>query len=518
LQTPLGVKRTVDQSSCNVDLSCLKGFCPSFVTVEGAKPRRRTGTAGTGAKPALPAIPEEPASSSDAGLHNVLITGIGGTGVITIGALIGMAAHLEGKGVSVLDMTGMSQKNGSVTSHVRIAADPALLKAQRIPTGEADLVLGCDMLTAASAEAVAKMRPGRTTAVINTFEQPTGHFAQQADWTLPADQVRALVLESTGGAALFLDATRWAVQLLGDAIATNLFMLGFAFQKGLVPLSSAALLRAIEINGVAVLANQAAFQWGRHAAAAPEEFQRTLSPAKPVVLQRSAGLQELVARHGEFLSRYQDAGYARSYTELVERVRSEELRVHGGDRLARAVAANLFKLMAIKDEYEVARLFTDGAFQRHLHLEFEGVGRLRYHMAPPLLGKRDAQGQPVKQAFGPWLKPLLHVLASAKWLRATRFDPFGRTHERRMERRLLAEYREMIEGLLPRLDRIDLQIAIELARLPEQIRGYGHVKQQSADAAAVRRTALLQRLEGTPRRAGERSPSADPRHEPAVAA
>ena len=494
LPTPMGVKRTVDQSSCNVDLSCVKGFCPSFVTVEGVQPRKRKAAGDGDPLRALPQLPPEPAVPALASLHNIFITGIGGTGVITIGALLGMAAHLEGKGISVLDMTGMSQKNGSVTSHVRIAADPALLKAQRIPTGEADLVLGCDILTAGSAEAVAKMRPGRTRAVINTFEQPTGHFAQQPDWQLPGDAVRALIGESTGGDAFFLDATEWAVKLLGDAIATNLFMLGYAFQKGFVPLSSAALLKAIEINGVAVTANQAAFQWGRFAAAEPEAFRHQVAPAQAVTLHKPQALQDVVQHHTAFLVAYQSRAWADSYAGLVERVRKEERRVHGGERLTRAVAEGLFKLMAVKDEYEVARLFTDGDFAARLGREFEGRTRVRYHMAPPILGKRDAAGQPVKQSFGPWMKPVLQVLARMKRLRGTRLDPFGHTEERRLERQLLADYRRFLEELLPRLDAVDLGVAVELARLPEQIRGFGHVKLQNAQAAAVRRDALLAKL------------------------
>lgn len=260
LPTEYGLKRRIDQSSCNADYSCVKGFCPSFVTVEGVSPRKIKPVVA--AEPAALAAVPEPVLAPLNGMHNILITGIGGTGVITVGALIGMAAHLEGKGVSVLDMTGMSQKNGSVTSHVRLARTPSDLLAQRIPTGETDLILGCDMLTAGAPDAIARLQPGRTQAVINTFEQPIGHFAQDADWAYPAEQVRALISESVAGRADFIDATSLATRLMGDAIAANLFMLGFAFQKGLVPVSSQALLKAIEINGVAIKANQAAFAWG----------------------------------------------------------------------------------------------------------------------------------------------------------------------------------------------------------------------------------------------------------------
>ena len=495
LPTEYGVKRRIDQSSCNADYSCVKGFCPSFVTVEGAVPRKlRPVAVETGAAPPIP----EPAAAPLTGMHNILITGIGGTGVITVGALIGMAAHLEGKGVSVLDMTGMSQKNGSVTSHVRLAPDPSQLLAQRIPTGEADLILGCDMLTAGAPDAIARMRPGRTHAVINTFEQPTGHFAQDAHWAYPAEQVRTLIGESVEGRADFIDATTLATRLMGDAIAANLFMLGFAFQKGLVPLSSAALRQAIEINGVAVKANQAAFDWGRRAAADLAGVLREASPAQPVSLQRPKTLQALIDDRVAFLAAYQDRAYAERYLSLVERVRTAEGQCRGTDSLARAVASNLFKLMACKDEYEVARLYSDGRFAERLKQEFEGKPRLTFHLAPPLLGKRGADGRAVKQAFGPWMLHAFKVLAKLRFLRGTALDLFSRTEERRQERQLLADYRAFIEQLLPRLAQVDFDTALALARLPEQIRGFGHVKEESMRAAAVRREELMHRLEHSP--------------------
>jgi indolepyruvate ferredoxin oxidoreductase len=493
LDTPLGTKRTVDQSSCNADLSCLKGFCPSFVTVKGVKPRRKAALAPSPSQADWPPLPE-PTSALGQGLYNVLITGIGGTGVITVGALIGMAAHLEGKGVSVLDMTGMSQKNGSVTSHVRLAREPAQLLAQRIPTGEADLVLGCDMLTAGAADAIARMRPGRTRALINTHEQPTGHFAQQRDWAYPADTVRQLINEATGDAAEFVPATHLATELLGDAIATNLFMLGFAFQKGLVPLNVASLLQAIAINGVAVQANQRAFEWGRRAVLDLPAVQRAAAPAQPVRLQRPQTLQALLDHRSDWLTAYQNRRYADDYRRFVDTVREAEQRSLGGERLAHAVAVNLFRLMAYKDEYEVARLYTDGEFERRLAAEFEGEGRLRFHMAPPLLGRRDAQGRPQKQAFGPWMKPALALLARCKGLRGTALDPFGRTEERRQERALIQRYRQTIESLLPRLDSCDMEHVLALARLPEAIRGFGPVKAQSMAEAETRWQHMVARL------------------------
>ena len=482
-QTDLGLKRSVDQSACNADESCIKGFCPSFVTVEGVKPRKHAPVAVKAAEePALPA----PLPLALEGMHNILITGIGGTGVITIGALIGMAAHLEGKGVSVLDMTGMSQKNGSVTSHVRIARDAAQLKAQRIPTGEADLILGCDMLTAGAPDAIARMRPGRTYALVNTFEQPTGHFAQQPDWQFPAAQVRALIEESVEGRADFIDATQLATRLMGDAIAANLFLLGFAFQKGFVPLSAQALDKAIEINGVAVKANQAAFRWGRKAALDLAAVTRQAAPAQVVSLQKPQSLEALVADRTAFLTAYQNAAYARSYADLVERVRDAEQRTRGSTVLAKAVASGLFKLMAYKDEYEVARLYADPRFMEKLGEQFEGKPVLRFHLPPPVLGRRDAEGRAVKTSFGPWMLGAFRVLAKLRGLRGTALGPFGRTAERRMERQLVADYRAMVEDLLARFERIDFDTALSLARLPEQIRGFGHVKEESIVSARVR--------------------------------
>ena len=491
LPTEYGIKRKIDQSSCNADYSCVKGFCPSFVTVEGVTPRKIKPVVV--AEPAALAPVPEPVPAPLHGMHNILITGIGGTGVITVGALIGMAAHLEGKGVSVLDMTGMSQKNGSVTSHVRLARDPSQLLAQRIPTGEADLILGCDMLTAGAPDAIAKMRPGRTHAVINTFEQPTGHFAQDADWVYPADQVRTLIAESVEGQADFMDATSLATRLMGDAIAANLFMLGFAFQKGFVPVSSEALLKAIEINGVAIKANQAAFGWGRRAALDMSGVAREASPGQPLVLTRPTSLQGLINERVKMLTDYQDSAYAKSYLGLVERVRTVE-RPLGSDSLTRAVAYNLAKLMAYKDEYEVARLYADPLFEQRLKQEFDGTPRLTFHLAPPILGKRDANGEPVKRAFGGWMLPVFRLLARLRFLRGGAFDIFGRTAERKMERQLIADYRTMVESLLPCLAEVDFDAAQALAKLPEQIRGYGHIKDESIAAAAVRREQLLKQL------------------------
>jgi indolepyruvate ferredoxin oxidoreductase len=492
-ETEFGRKRAIDQSACNKDYSCAKGFCPSFATVEGGTLKKNKAGAGKNdgddgwgplPTPVLPSI---------AAPYNILINGIGGTGVITVGALMGMAAHLEGKGASVLDMTGMSQKNGSVTSHVKIAETPERLRAQRIATGEADLVLGCDMLTVGAADAISKMRPGRTTVVVNLHEQPTGTFAQQRDWEFPAQQVRALIVEAVGGeaGADFLDATMLATKLMGDSIAANLFMLGYAWQKGLVPLSEAALLRAIELNGVAVASNQHSFLWGRRAAVDIKRVERTALPAQPVVIQMPQNLDSVVKKRVDFLTGYQNAVYAAQYEALVAHVRERETALGLGTRLTMAVAKSYAKLMAYKDEYEVARLYTDGRFVEQLQSQFDGKFSVKFNLAPPLFAKKDAKGHLVKAEFGSWMWSAFKLLAKLKGLRGTAFDVFGYTAERKMERALVTEYRDMIEAQLAALDAANHAVAVELAALPEQIRGFGHVKEKAVAEYRARKQELL---------------------------
>ncbi|HWQ39512.1 MAG TPA: indolepyruvate ferredoxin oxidoreductase family protein [Burkholderiales bacterium] len=491
LETEFGRKRMIDQSACNQDYSCLKGFCPSFVTVEGGTPRK---TRAARHAPASEPPPEPAIAPLGDSAYNILITGIGGTGVITIGALLGMAAHLEGKGISALDMTGMSQKNGAVTSHVRIARSPERIRAQRIATGEADLILGCDMLTAGAHDAIAKTRPGRTVAVINLYEQPPGQFARDPDWRFPASAVRALIDEAVGGRAHYLDATRLATALLGDAIATNLFMLGFACQKGLIPLQPASILRAIELNAVAVEANKLAFEWGRRAAVDLQQVERLATPARPVIVQMPQSLEALVRRRVAFLTEYQNAAYARRYAQLVEKVRAAEAAAVGGEALAKTVAQALFKLMAYKDEYEVARLYASGDFEKRLAETFEGRLRVKYHLAPPLIARRDAQGRLVKSEYGAWVGIAFRVLARLKGLRGTWLDPFGYSAERKTERRLIGEYEALIEELADTLSPANHRTALALAAVPERIRGFGHVKARSLAAAAAERERLLRQL------------------------
>ena len=497
-ETEFGRKRTIDQSSCNKDYSCVKGFCPSFVTVEGGSLKKsKAGVAKQGEDDGWGALPE-PVLPAIAQPYNILINGIGGTGVITVGALMGMAAHLQGMGASVLDMTGMSQKNGSVTSHVKLANKPEDLRAQRIATGEADLVLGCDMLTTGAQDAISKMSPARTAVVVNLHEQPPGTFAQNADWQYPAAEVKALILESVGGEAAhhadFIDATKLATALMGDSIAANLFMMGYAWQKGLIPLSEAALLRAIELNGVAVAANKRSFLWGRRAAVDLKRVEKVATPTQAIVVQMPQSLDALVRSRVAHLTGYQDASYAAKYEDLVAKVRATEGGLGAGNKLATAVAKYYAKLMSYKDEYEVARLYTDGRFVEQLQSQFEGNFSLKFNLAPPLLAKKNEQGRLVKAEYGSWVWSAFKLLAKLKGLRGGALDIFGYTEERKMERALIVEYREMIEGLLPKLTADTLPLAIELAQLPEQIRGFGHVKENAVAAFRLRKADLLKKL------------------------
>ena len=490
LETDFGRKRTIDQASCNLDYSCVKGFCPSFVTVEG-------GTLRKGNKvPAMQTAPDElpmPPRTSDtlflARPFNIFITGVGGTGVITLGALLGMAAHLEGKGVSVLDMTGMSQKNGSVTCHVRLAEEPDALHAQRIATGEGDLLLGCDLLTAGSAEAVAKTRPGRTLAIINSHEQPAGQFTRDADWTFPAEQTRDLITEAVGGRSEFLDATALAKALMGDSIGANLLMLGYAWQKGAIPLSLQALTRAIELNGTAVKSNLQAFQWGRLAALDMARVQRQASPETVVTLKMPESLDALCAKRADFLKAYKNQAYADSYLQFMAKVRQGAGGVAPADAFTKAVARSLFKLMAYKDEYEVARLHTDPSMKQAIAAQFEGNYSLSYHLAPPTLD--GSKGVPLKKRFGPWMGKAFMVLARLKFLRGTALDLFGRTAERRTERALAGEFMAGVEQVLAGLTPATQEAALAFAALPMTIRGYGHVKEASLRKARVQWAALL---------------------------
>jgi indolepyruvate ferredoxin oxidoreductase len=503
VETEFGRKRAIDQSSCNKDFSCVNGFCPSFVTVHGGKIRKqpKAGGAGAAGGPAAWQALPEPAVPALEKPYGIVITGVGGTGVVTIGALLGMAAHLEGRGCSVLDMAGLAQKGGAVVSHVRLAPRPEDIHAVRISAGSARLLLGCDLVVAAGYEALSKMTAGRTRAVINNHQVMTGDFTRKPDLVFPGGEMERLIAAAAGpGQADFLDATRIATALLGDSIATNLFMLGYAWQKGLVPLSAAAIDKAIELNGVAVEPNKAAFLWGRRAAhdlaavekaAAPQSEPR--GDSAPGSHHLSQSLDEIIARRVAFLTAYQNAVYAARYRALVERAKAAEAaRAPGFSGLAGAVARYYFKLLAVKDEYEVARLYSDPQFTRSLRAQFEGRYKLSFHLAPPLIAERDPDsGHLKKREFGAWMLPAFRGLAKLKGLRGTPLDIFGYSAERRTERKLIADYEAVVGEVLEKLTPDNHALAVELAAIPEKIRGFGHVKEAHLKAAKACEADLL---------------------------
>jgi indolepyruvate ferredoxin oxidoreductase len=479
VETPLGRKRAIDQSACNKDFSCLNGFCPSFVTVEGGTLRKGSAVADD-EDTVLPA----PTFADTREPYGILINGVGGTGVITLGALIGMAAHIDGKGVTALDMTGLAQKGGAVFSHVRICDDPGAIHAVRIATGEADAVIGGDAVVSAGHEALTKMQLGRTRAVVNCAETPTAEFTHNPDWQFPIARIKGALAEALGETALdCLDATALATRLMGNAIYANLLLLGFAWQRGLVPVSEAALTRAIELNGTAVAMNLRAFRWGRRLAHDPScapKIESTVPPAPTFA--------ELVADRMRQLADYQDAAYAARYRDLVERVRAHPA---ADETLATTVARNYYKLLAVKDEYEVARLYAETDFLDRVAAQFEGEYTLHFHLAPPLLAQPDPNtGLVRKRKFGPWTMTLFRWLARARKLRGTRWDIFGHGAERRMERRLVADYEADVALLLDRLDAAKLPTAVELANWPDQVRGFGPVKAKSVLAVQPQRESL----------------------------
>jgi indolepyruvate ferredoxin oxidoreductase len=494
LETEFGRKRTIDQSNCNKDYSCLKGFCPSFVTVTGATVRKAAPAPALQLADPFADLPLPTLAALDRP-YGILVTGIGGTGVITVGALLGMAAHLEGKGVSILDFTGLAQKNGAVMSHVRLAAKPEDLHAVRIGPGGTNLLLGCDMIVAASPAALGTIEAGTTRGVVNAALTPTAEFVTNPDMDLQDAATREALRQATGGATDFVDGTAIATALMGDAIATNLFMLGYAFQKGLVPVGLDAILRAIELNGVGVEASKRTFAWGRLAAHDLAQVEAAARPARRAPEKKSETFEEMVERRVAFLTEYQDIAYADRYRRFLNEVeRAEHDRARGRTGLAEAVAKNLFKLMAYKDEYEVARLYTDGSFEKKLRAQFEGDFTLEFHLAPPLFAERDpVTGELKKRAYGSkWMMTAFRLLARLKGLRGTKLDVFGRTEERRTERRLIAEYEATVRDLLAGLDGSNQRIAVAIARIPEQIRGFGHVKERNLAQAKVREAELLE--------------------------
>jgi indolepyruvate ferredoxin oxidoreductase len=497
LMTEWGRKRTIDQSSCNKDYSCLNGFCPSFVTVHGAKLKKGEGVAQPESWPALPA-PSLPLTNHP---YSIIVTGIGGTGIVTIGAIVGMAAHLEGKGAGVIDMAGLAQKGGAVYSHIRIANTPEEIHAIRVAAGSADLVLGGDSVVAGTKKVLGAIKAGHTRVVVNTAEFLPGDFTRNADFSLPTERLKRAISAAAGpGQSHFVDASRLATALLGNSIGSNMFMLGYAYQAGALPLSAEAIEKAIEMNGEAVAMNVAAFRYGRRAAIDPAALEALVKPAPGLAnesLKLSQSFTETVDRRVAFLTAYQSARYARRYLALVEKMKAvEAIKAPGQCALTEAVARYLFKLMAYKDEYEVARLYTDTSFVERIKNTFDGDNlRLEFHLAPPLLARRDkVTGEPKKMSFGPWLLGAFRVLAKFKFLRGTPLDPFGHTAERRTERRLIAEYGDLLAEIAERLTLDNHDLAVALAALPEKIRGFGHIKQRHLTAAKAEEAALREQF------------------------
>jgi indolepyruvate ferredoxin oxidoreductase len=493
-ETALGRKRKIDQNACNKDYSCAKGFCPSFVSVIGGTLRKPSIESGA-ADVVFSRLPEPVLPSLDRP-WNVVVTGIGGTGVLTITALVAMAAHIEGRGCATMNQTGLAQKFGAVVSHVRVSRNQEDIKAVRIPAGEADLLLGCDLVVTATYESMGKVARGRTHAVVNEAEVPTSSFILDPDAKFPTQAMRDMILAEVGeDGCHFIDSTAVATALLGDSIASNLFLLGFAWQRGLVPVSSEALEEAIELNAVAVTFNKQAFLWGRRCADQPEKVLQMVAGSEPEPSVPS--LDEVMDDRRKRLTLYQNAAYARTYTDQLEQIRAADPRAEESDSITWLAAQNLHKLMAYKDEYEVGRLYSDGDFLRKLEQQFEGGYKLRFNMAPPLFSKRDPNtGHLIKQEFGPWMMKAFSMLSNFRFLRGTALDIFGYSAERKQERADIVEYQELLATLIAGLNDDNYTEAQELAGLAAKLRGFGHVKDRNREQLAVRQKALLARFRG----------------------
>jgi len=495
LETEFGRKRTIDQSTCNKDYSCVKGFCPSFVTVHGGQLKKgKAAPVGDNVDTLFPVVPEPDLPALDEP-YGILVNGIGGTGVVTIGAILGMATHLEGKAFNALDMAGLAQKGGAVWSHLQIAEKPEHILTARLGSGGAKAMVGCDFVTSASEQSMNMVREGATRAIVNLYQQMTGDFTRNSNMAFPAESLKRTISRGVGeGNAQFVEATRIATALMGDSIATNMFMLGMSYQRGLIPVSGKAIDKAIELNGAAVKMNQAAFLWGRRAAVDLGAVERLIAPKSEAVtsVRLSGTLDEIVDRRVGFLTAYQDAAYARRYIELVERVRDAEAKIKGHGGLSEAVARYYFKLLAYKDEYEVARLYTDGTFKEKIASMFEGNFKLHFHLAPPLFAKHNEEtGELMKSEYGGWALAAFKLLAKLKFLRGGPLDIFGYTAERRTERQLIADYEAIVNELVSALSSDNHALAVRIASIPEDIRGYGHVKERNLEQAKVKQTEML---------------------------
>ncbi|MDO6823553.1 indolepyruvate ferredoxin oxidoreductase family protein [Marinobacter sp. 1_MG-2023] len=498
-QTELGRKRKIDQSSCNKDYSCVNGFCPSFVTIEGGQLRKSrgmdTGSVLTGKLANIP----DPARPELSGSYDVLVGGVGGTGVVTVGQLITMAAHLEAKGTSVLDFTGFAQKGGTVLSYVRMAPSPDKLHQVRISQGQADAVIACDLVVASSQKALSVLRPDHTRVVANEAELPTGDYVLFRDADMKSEKRLDLIRDAVGDHNFArLDANGIAEKLMGDTVFSNVMMLGFAWQRGLLPLSQAALMKAIELNGVAVERNKEAFGWGRVAATDVKVITDLLNTGEARVEEVKAepGLDELINIRHKHLVGYQSRRWADRYTTLVKQVREAEEKLgETNNLLTRAVAQQLYRFMAFKDEYEVARLFAETDFMKEVNNTFEGDFKVHFHLAPPIMNRgTDAQGRPRKRQFGPWMFRVFRLLAKFRVLRGTPVDPFSYSADRKMDRAQLKEYQQLVERIVSELDASNYDTFLQLAELGSEIRGYGPVREQAAEAVQEKHSQLIKAL------------------------
>jgi indolepyruvate ferredoxin oxidoreductase len=490
LETELGRKRTINQSTCNKDISCVKGFCPSFITVEGGQLKKKSKTDVKINPFTLGDLPA-PVLPSTAKPYGMIVAGVGGTGIITIGQLLGMAAHMEGKGIITQDAAGLAQKGGATWSHVIMADSANDIRTTRVSMADADLIFGCDPLVTANKETLLRMRPGKTHVALNAHSTPTAAFVTNGNWVNPADQCAAQIADAVGadGVGKF-NADAIATKLMGDSIFINPMILGYAWQKGWVPLQLDSLMRAMELNNVAIEQNKQAFTWGRRAAHDVVSVEKLLTPAQVIAMpSKRDSLETLIARRIELLIAYQNAAYAADYKSFVDRVAAK-----GNAQLTEAVAKYLYKLMAYKDEYEVARLHSDTTFLDKVKSQFEGDFTLNYHLAPPLISKKNDKGQLIKQKFGPAILTGFKLLAKMKGLRGTAFDIFGKTEERKMERALIGQYKSSVEEVLRSLNADNITVALEIARIPESIKGFGHVKERNVEAAQLTWAALMGQL------------------------
>lgn len=494
LETQLGRKRAIDQSSCNKDLSCVKGFCPSFVTLEGAelrKPDTRKVTPPVGLPdPELPVLIRS---------YNIVVAGVGGTGVITVGAVLGMAAHMEGKGVRIMDQAGLAQKGGAVYSHVRISSVTGGVNATRVPALSADLLLGCDLMASTLIDTLNTLDRERARVLLNTDVAPTGDFTRNPDWE-PKPESLVAVVKARAEQVSEVHATRLATALMGDAVATNMFVLGYAWQKGWVPVHEASLMQAIELNGIAVPMNKSAFAWGRQAAIDLPSVERAAGMSTEQVVSFTPSLpalETLIEDRKVRLTDYQNQAYAEGFENFIREVARVEMDKTGTDRFTREVAVSLYKLMAYKDEFEVARLYTETDFIKKVNAQFTGDFKIHFNLAPPLFSRKDNQGHLVKKAYGPWIFHAFKLLAKFRFLRGTRLDLFGYTRERQYERNAISDYKNLVKSIVQSISPDRLMIAVEIAKLPQSVRGFGHVKERNAQLSQLKLEQLLLKLDGT---------------------